>query len=199
MGGQKGQKIAHGIAPGLFRGRAEGLLGDGDVVLGPIVPDSFHGILHSQIVIPFSRSALPMSVGIRQRKGFGARVVFVRRTYNPWGYLSIITRRRTAPSSRSLKRSSMILLRASRPVRLYDPSSHDLSLARHGFLHRKTDDQGGLRSQGGSKGGGCADRMWAVSFGQGRHMRTKTWPDVQSGENLQASHGTVVCMEHLLS
>lgn len=37
MGGQKGQKLAHGIAPGLFPGRAEGLLGDGDGVLGPIV------------------------------------------------------------------------------------------------------------------------------------------------------------------
>lgn len=43
MGDQKGQKIAHGIAPGLFPGRAEGLFGDGDAVLGPIVPDSFHG------------------------------------------------------------------------------------------------------------------------------------------------------------
>ncbi len=43
MGGQKGQKIAHGIAPGLFPGRAEGLPAYGDCVLGPVVPDSFHG------------------------------------------------------------------------------------------------------------------------------------------------------------
>ena len=43
MGGQKGQKITNGIAPGLFRGRAEGLLDYGDAVVRPIVPDSFHG------------------------------------------------------------------------------------------------------------------------------------------------------------
>jgi hypothetical protein len=43
MGGQKGQKIANPIAPGLLRGRAEGLLGYGDAVVRPILPDSFHG------------------------------------------------------------------------------------------------------------------------------------------------------------
>jgi hypothetical protein len=31
------------IAPGLLRGRAEGLLGYGDAVVRPILPDSFHG------------------------------------------------------------------------------------------------------------------------------------------------------------